>query len=246
LNELALFAGAGGGLLGSILSGWRTKCAVEISPFCRKLLLQRQKDQTLPKFPIWDDIKTFDGMPWRGTIDIVTGGFPCQDISSAGNKKGLFGERSSLWFEMLRVVSELQPRFVFVENSAYLRVRGLPTVLKGFASLGYHARWCVLGAGDIGAPHRRKRLWILAYTNNERKRAIPVNAKTSWTQETKSFSTTLETMAQNSSEGWWAFPRVSRMVDGVANRMDRVTSVGNGQVPGVVKCAWEILSQGLI
>jgi DNA (cytosine-5)-methyltransferase 1 len=88
MNELALFAGAGGGLLGGSQLGWRTRCAVEIDPYARKCLLSRRRDGVLEPFPIWDDIKTFSGYQWRGSIDIITGGFPCQDISSAGRGGG--------------------------------------------------------------------------------------------------------------------------------------------------------------
>lgn len=84
MNELHLFAGSGGGILGGMLLGHTTVCAVEIEPYCRKNLLQRQRDGILPRFPIWDDVTTFDGKPWRGLVDIVCGGFPCQDISCAG------------------------------------------------------------------------------------------------------------------------------------------------------------------
>ena len=97
MNELALFAGAGGGILGGALLGWRTVCAVEINPYCRELLVARQNDGTLAPFPIWDDIRTFSGKPWRGVVDVVSGGFPCQDISLAGRGAGITGERSGLW-----------------------------------------------------------------------------------------------------------------------------------------------------
>jgi DNA (cytosine-5)-methyltransferase 1 len=163
MNELHLFAGAGGGILGSELLGHRTVCAVEIEEYPRKVLLQRQRDGILPWFPIWDDICTFDGTPWRGIVDIVAGGFPCQDISSAGKGAGIEGKRSGLWGQMVRVVREVRPRFVFVENSPMLTSRGLYRVLGDLAEMGYDARWCVLGADDVGAPHRRKRIWILAY-----------------------------------------------------------------------------------
>ena len=84
MNELALFAGAGGGILGGRLLGWRTICAVEIDPYARDVLLARQNDGCLPPFPVWDDVRTFDGRPWRGVVDVVSCGFPCQDISSEG------------------------------------------------------------------------------------------------------------------------------------------------------------------
>lgn len=164
MNELALFAGAGGGILGGQLLGWTTVGAVEIEKYPREVLLQRQRDGILKPFPIWDDITTFDGRPWKGSVDIVTGGFPCQDISAAGKGVGITGERSGLWGEMARVINEIRPRFALVENSPMLTSRGLGTVLGNLAEMGYDARWCVLGADDIGARHRRKRIWILAYS----------------------------------------------------------------------------------
>lgn len=163
MNELALFAGAGGGVLGGKLLGWNTVGAVEIEKYPREVLLQRQRDGILGKFPIWDDITTFNGRPWKGAVDIISGGFPCQDISAAGKGAGIDGERSGLWGEMARVVREVSPRFVFVENSPMLTSRGLYRVLGDLAEMGYNARWCVLGADDAGAPHRRKRIWIFGY-----------------------------------------------------------------------------------
>lgn len=177
MDELALFAGGGGGILGGKLLGWRTRCAVEIDSCARSILLARQRDGILDQFPIWDDIKTFDGKQWRGAIDVVSGGFPCQDISCAGKGGGLTGERSGLWFEMLRVVDEVKPRFVFAENSPNLRTLGLGTVLEGLASLGYDARWCVLGAWHVGAPHQRNRMWIVAYNNSRVQYVKSVNDK---------------------------------------------------------------------
>lgn len=162
LRELALFAGAGGGILGGLLHGWRTVAAVEIEYYPRRVLLQRQADGILPRFPIWDDVCTFDGKPWRGKVDVVSGGFPCQDISCAGKGEGITGSRSGLWGEMARIIREVGPRFVFVENSPMLTVRGLGVVLGGLAEMGYDARWGVLGARDAGAPHKRDRIWIMA------------------------------------------------------------------------------------
>ena len=171
MHELALFAGAGGGILGGYLLGWKTICAVEIDKYPRDVLLARQRDGILDRFPIWDDITTFDGRPWKGRVDIISGGFPCQDISVAGKGAGITGEKSGLWGEMRRVVCEVEPGFVFVENSPALTLRGLGTVLSDLAEMGYNARWCVLGADDAGAPHRRKRIWILAYTDGCRLKA---------------------------------------------------------------------------
>jgi DNA (cytosine-5)-methyltransferase 1 len=139
LNELALFAGAGGGILGGKLLGWRTVCAVEWEPYPASVLCARQNDGLLPPFPIWDDVQTFDGKPWRGIVDVVSGGFPCQDISAAGKGAGIDGERSGMWGEMARIIREVQPRFVFVENSPMLTSRGLGRVLGDLASMGFDA-----------------------------------------------------------------------------------------------------------
>ena len=161
MNELALFAGAGGGILGGHLLGWRTVCAVEWEPYPASVLCARQNDGLLPPFPIWDDVQTFDGKPWRGIVDVVSGGFPCQDISAAGGGAGIDGERSGMWREMARIIHEVQPRFAFVENSPMLTSRGLGTVLGDLAAMGFDARWGVLGAADVGANHQRNRIWIV-------------------------------------------------------------------------------------
>lgn len=162
MYELALFAGAGGGILGGALLGWRCVGAVEVEKYPRKVLLARQRDGMLPKFPIWDDVRTFDGRPWRGLVDVVSGGFPCQDISCAGKGAGLTGARSGLWSEMRRIISEVRPRYAFMENSPMLTSRGLGRVLGDLAEVGYDAAWMCLSAADCGAPHKRERIWILA------------------------------------------------------------------------------------
>lgn len=142
-------------------------CAVEIDSYCRSVLIARQRDGYLPRFPIWDDVRTFDGNPWRGHVDILAGGFPCTDISSAGRGAGITGENSGLWSEMARIIREVRPRFVFVENSPVLTSRGLGSVLGDLAALRYDARWGVFGADDVGAPHIRKRIWIVANADRE-------------------------------------------------------------------------------
>lgn len=163
MNELALFAGAGGGILGGHLLGWRTICAVEWSEYPREILLRRQRDGALPQFPVWDDVQTFDGRPWVGLVDVVSGGFPCQDISAAGKGAGIDGERSGMWSHMARIIGEVRPRFAFVENSPVLTSRGLGRVLGDLAEMGFDAEWGVLGAIDAGAPHIRERIWIVAH-----------------------------------------------------------------------------------
>jgi DNA (cytosine-5)-methyltransferase 1 len=161
LRELALFAGAGGGILGGKLLGWRTVCAVEIDPYARHLLLARQNDGTLAPFPCWDSVTTFAGKPWRGFVDVVSGGFPCTDLSCAGKQAGIDGEASGLWSEMARIIGEVLPRFCFVENSPQLVNNGLARVLGNLAQMGYDAVWGIVGAHQVGAPHRRDRCWIM-------------------------------------------------------------------------------------
>jgi len=235
MNELALFAGAGGGILGGHLLGWRTVCAVEIDPYCAAVLCQRQNDGVLPPFPVWDDVRTFDGRPWRGRVDVVSGGFPCQDISCAGKGAGIEGERSGLWAEMARIVGEVRPRYVLVENSPMLVARGLAVVLGDLAEMGYDATWGVLGAIDAGAPHKRERLWIVAHADSgwsERRRTAQGHATgKGWNRPGQV------------PVAWWASePDVGRVADGVAFRVDRLRAIGNGQVPAVVRLAWEALT----
>ena len=160
MNELALFAGAGGGILGGHLLGWRTVCAVEWEAYPASVLIARQNDKILPPFPIWDDVQTFDGKPWRGIVDVVSGGFPCQDISAAGKGAGIDGKRSSMWKQMARIIGEVRPKYCFVENSPMLTSRGLGVVLGDLAQLGFNAEWGVLSAADVGANHLRERIWI--------------------------------------------------------------------------------------
>jgi DNA (cytosine-5)-methyltransferase 1 len=168
-----LFAGAGGGILGGILLGHTCVCAVEIEPYCRKVLLQRQRDGILPKFPIWDDVRTFDGRPWRGRVDVVAGGFPCKGISVAGGGAGLDHEESGLWSEQARIIGEVRPRFAFIENSPMLTLRGGVRVIADLAQMGYDCRWGIISAADaiwtFGNPcldHERARIWIMAKDGN--------------------------------------------------------------------------------
>ena len=227
MRTLHLFAGAGGGILADLLLGHRPVCAVEIEKYPRSILQQRQEDGHLPRFPIWDDINTFDGKPWRGLVDCVSGGFPCQDISAAGKGAGLAGDRSGLWFEMLRVIDEVKPRFVFAENSPNLRTRGLGTVVEGLNSLGYDVRWGVLGAWHVGANHKRNRMWVMAHPKSYE--CAPRTERSG------------RCLARRSS--WWAVePDVGRVANGVASRVDRIKALGNGQVPLVAATAWSVLS----
>jgi len=274
MNELALFAGAGGGILGGHLLGWRTVCAVEWEPYPASVLVARQNDGLLPPFPVWDDVQTFDGRPWRGIVDVVSGGFPCQDISAAGRGEGIDGERSGMWREMARVIHEVGPRFVFVENSPMLTSRGLGVVLGDLASMGFDARWGVLGAVHVGAPHLRERIWIRAERRNllqhaenngigrgsEQQEGTPkAQGNVDNTRDLRSCGKEAnEELGGNgfafSSVGgkWWerepestprtTQPELGGVAYGVADRVDRLKAIGNGQVPLVAATAWQKLT----
>lgn len=162
LNELALFAGVhGGGLM--LRDRMRTVCYVECEPYCIEVLKRRMCKGLIETAPIWDDVCTFDPLPWRGRVDIITAGFPCQDISVAGRGAGIDGERSGLFFELARIVRGVRPRYVFLENVAAITARGLDRVLGELAQMGFNAPWGCLSAAAVGAPHKRDRWWCLAY-----------------------------------------------------------------------------------
>ena len=226
----------GGGAL-----GWRTICAVEWEPYPASVLCVRQNEGFLPAFPIWDDVQTFDGKPWKGIVDVISGGFPCQDISSAGKGAGIEGKRSGMWGHMARIVCEVRPRYVFVENSPMLTSRGLGRVLGDLAQIGYNAKWCVLGARNVGAPHKRDRIWIkaeLADTNLScsQRHMCSVRRISENTKSRFSGAWWRQDPAEVSESG------VGRMADGMAARVDRLKAIGNGQVPAVAALAWETLT----
>lgn len=247
MNELALFAGCGGGILGGKLLGWRTRCAVEIAEHQRKVLLARQRDGVLERFPIWDDITTFDGKQWRGQIDVISGGFPCQDISTAGRGAGIEGERSGLWKHMARVICEVGPRFVLVENSPALAFRGLGVVLGDLARLGYNAEWGVLGSKAVGNPIHRTRMWLVASTDQgglsllsaHRKRRAQQEKYWAWANAHHPRGVrTCEVGGFRTDSGE---PAILRGDNVIPDCMDRLESIGNAQDAALVRLAWETL-----
>ena len=268
MNELELFAGAGGGILGSMLLGHRPVCAVEYDAYARSVLLARQNDGTFPPFPVWDDVRTFDGNPWRGIANVVSGGFPCQDISVAGSGAGLDGERSGLWRQMVRIIGEVRPRFVYAENSPALVTRGLDRVLADLAAMGFDAQWGVVSAADTGALHKRERIWILAHSNSMRKLQPTRSEQNKWNGISNGGENVADAMRQRkqgiitectNSQGrlesfigqarscsygfgqWPTEPGLGRVVNGMANRAHRIKAIGNGQVPRVRAAAWHLL-----
>lgn len=234
MNELALFAGAGGGILGGKLLGWRTVCAVERDAYAAQVLAQRQNDGILEPFPIWSDVTSFDGKPWRGIVDVVSGGFPCQDISVAGKGAGITGARSGLWKEFARIIGEVRPRYAFIENSPALVTRGLGTVLCDLAAMGFDARWGCISAADLGADHERDRCWIVADSQ-----------RGSW--EGALCGSHQRVGRQRKSVPWdrpaeSAFAEFRGMDAGLARDVGRTDAIRNGQVPIVAATAWEVLT----
>ena len=236
-----LFAGAGGGILADLLLGHTPVCAVEINAYCRNVLLARQRDGILPRFPIWDDVRTFDGRQWRGQVDCVSGGFPCQDISCAGKGKGITGERSGLWSEFARIIGEVQSTYVFVENSPMLVSRGLEVVLGNLSALGYDAKWGIVSAENVGAPHKRKRLWPVA-SNNRGERIQGGISEEVCGESFFSRGKNVRRFADVQRRSNVFTPTLCRTQHDVAHYVDRIKAIGNGQIPVVAALAWKLLS----
>lgn len=218
VNELALFAGAGGGVLASKLLGWRTVCAVEYGEYPASILVRRQNDGLLPAFPIWDDVRTFDGRQWRGVVDVISGGFPCQKFSTAARGRN---NAEDLWPEMRRVVSEVTPRFVFGENVSR---RAIDAACDDLEQMGYKTNAISIAAKDLGADHVRERYWLLAYADDKSQLLGDLDAEVA-----------IGSLFHHSV--WKTGPGESGMANGVADRLDRYTAIGNGQVPIVAVSA---------
>jgi DNA (cytosine-5)-methyltransferase 1 len=193
------------------------KCVwqVEIDPYAVKIL-----EKHWPDVRRHDNIITFPSgrfADWH--CDVICGGFPCQDISNAGKRSGIDGERSGLWSEYSRVIRVLRPKVVVVENSADLAVRGLDTVLGDLAEIGYDAEWSVLSACMLGAPHTRNRMFIVAYPGGTSKWKL-------WRKRWQEISHTEWNLCRKPIE-----PEPVRMADGVPYRVDRKRCIGNSVMP---------------
>jgi DNA (cytosine-5)-methyltransferase 1 len=226
----SLFSGIGGIDLGLERAGMRIIWQIEIDPYCRRVLAKHWPD--VPRFA---DVRAV-GAANLERVDLVCGGFPCQDISSAGRRAGITGERSGLWFEFLRIVGEIRPQYVLVENVAALFDRGIGDVLGGLATIRYDAEWSVVSACSMGAPHTRERVFILSYPAGSRlEGCLPTNKNDHRAcRERRSKSTGSDT--GNGATNWWASgTNIRRVAPRVSTRVDRLRGLGNAVVPQVAE-----------
>jgi DNA (cytosine-5)-methyltransferase 1 len=180
IPAISLFSGTGGLDFGLSIAapGIRWLCHVEREAYAAAILAARMEDKTLDAAPVWSDIKTFDGKPWHGKVDFITGGFPCTDLSVAGKQAGINGSASGLWWEFARIICEVQPRWVFIENVPPVLASGpARAVLGELSRLGFDAEWTTLRASEVGASHQRKRVFILAHRTSERWRERWISCK---------------------------------------------------------------------
>lgn len=240
LNILSLFAGIGGLELGLERAGMTTVGQVEIDPFCRRVLAKHW-----PHVLRHDDVRTT--VEWwesetKPHVDLICGGFPCQDISNAGARHGITGPKSSLWGAMAATIRDLRPDYVLIENVAALLVRGFDTVLADLHDLGFNAEWSVLSACGMGAPHTRERLFVLAYPNDQRLQAIwpqrvrDDQALAVWREGHSEYVHAVAELGGGQGQSHWATePPVDRMADGASPELDRrrLFALGNAVVPQV-------------
>jgi DNA (cytosine-5)-methyltransferase 1 len=237
LNGLDLFSGIGG--LSIALSEWvRPIAYCEKDCYCQAELLSLMARGKIPNNPIWDDICTLEASVFEGNVDIIYGGFPCQDISIGGHGKGLAGERSGLYWEIHRLVSELYPTFVFLENVPAIRTRGADQIISSLMQIGYDCRWDIVSASEF-IDQKRERWFCLAKLNGLRQQKgaserIQSIRKTGFHEELGNYK--LPDM-----EGWGTFARSMRKNHGISSRMDRIRALGNSVCPKQAKEAFKIL-----
>ncbi len=222
LNGLDLFSGIGG--LSLALEPWvRPIAFCENDRYCQGVLLSRMSERLLPIAPIWDDVQTLKGAYFQGHMpSIIYGGFPCQDISVAGTGIGLGGERSGLFYQVMRLSEELKPTWIFLENVPAIRTRGLRSVVRELTDLGYDCRWTRVSAAEIGAPHIRQRWFLLAHSQCQQSGV-----------ESRRWSGPSRKKAPDVVDflGWDSKPPNNRVCDGLPEELDRIKGLGNAVVP---------------
>ncbi len=266
LNGLALCAGAGGLELGLRLAlGARYRCVgyVEQEAFAAACLVARMEEEALDPGPLWDDVRTFDGRPWRGVVDLVTAGFPCQPWSSGGRRRGIADERW-IWPDIARVVSEVNPNIVFLENVPGIRRGGESAVLSDLGSLGFQTVTDCFRASDVGAPMRRTRWFCLAYAKGHGHARIARSVLQAQEEVTARWDDARDRGGDlvawpprpHDFAGWSAWisangplPALRRGSDGLAKevgrsaRLDQLRVIGNGVCPSQAAHAFALLSR---
>ena len=221
LRVLDLFSGIGGFSLGLERAGMRTVAFCEIDPFCRRVLQKHWGAVGIMAAP---DATTAAFENLKGRVDVITAGFPCQDISRAGKRAGIEGDRSRLYREALRAVSDIRPRYVIMENSPALLDSGLGSILGPLAALGYDAVWHCIPAAYVGARHHRDRLWIVGYLPD----ASSARLEQCWRLECEK-----DSVEERRVRNGFAEPMPSRTSDGTPNRTHRNRAIGNAVVPQI-------------
>lgn len=230
MNVLDLFSGIGGFSLGLERAGMKTIAFCEIDEAARKVLKKHW-----PEVPIYHDVSKLNATKYRNSVDVVCGGFPCQDLSQAGHQIGFSGERSSLYTEMLRVIGDCMPRYAIFENVTSLLTgesgRWFAQFLYDLASIGYDAEWHCIPASAVGAPHHRDRVWVIAYPNstNEQGLVFP-KPLLAYTEESRRRKYTRAVDAAIPADDYAA---ERGNYDDVSGQMDRLKQLGNSVVPQI-------------
>ena len=236
MRVLDLFAGIGGFTLGLERAGFETVAFCEIEPYAQKVLAKHW-----PGVPIYDDVRqlTAERLIRDGIgVDVITGGFPCQDVSASGRKAGIDGERSGLYRELLRICEEVQPRYVLIENVRNLlsgdKGGWFRQFLRDFSKVGFDAEWHVIPASSLGASHKRERVWIVAYPSSPRSEAgLPeAGYRQAWNPEITHYLGDRLAWWQGCRK-WEPEPRLDRVVDGFPSRSHRLKCLGNAVVPQI-------------
>lgn len=257
MRELSLFSGAGGGLLGTSLLGWTPIGYVEYDNYCQRVIRQRIDDGILPDAPLFGDVRTFldqgYARAYQGMANVVTAGWPCQPHSSAGRRQGSADEREG-WPWVIETIRQVRPKWFLGEN-----VRGILStdagryfgaILRDLADAGYQCRWSVLSACAFGAPHTRERLFVVAHANgigglrgrNGERSSPGIEWGEAEVRAQSHPARQRPAPAQIWGESKADFLRVA---DGMGSRLDRIRTIGNGQVPLVVATAWHLLTEGI-
>ena len=232
MKVLDLFSGIGGFSLGLERAGMETVAFCEFDKHAQQILKKHW-----PDVPIHEDVRSLDGKQYRGSVDVVCGGFPCQDLSVAGAQAGFEGERSSLYREMLRIISECLPRYAIFENVTGLLTgnsgRWFGQFLYDLDEIGYDAEWHCISAANIGAPHHRDRVWIIAYPGKERGQGCVAESLSwveafSWCKDGRRFKDLPKRSDLYASQ-------LCGSGDGIPKRVDRLARLGNSVIPAITE-----------